>query len=197
MTLFIPKTLKALADLTAESGRYALAGIRVIDPGNGGYRLEATDGRRLLIAHGTSVAPTAGAKETFASLEAVANSGIEAIISADDWRKAMRMGPKRFPAIGLVMNPDCITCAAGAETLSAKPLDGRFPDVNRVLPKTPPILRFCVDPKMLAGLLVAMAAIEPEGGITLLWYGPDKPLGLMAKNATQQLFLDALLMPLS
>lgn len=51
------------------SGRYALSGVRAIDLQDGRYRLEATDGKRLVIIHGSSVAPAVGSKETFAALE--------------------------------------------------------------------------------------------------------------------------------
>src|SRR4051812_44575743 len=85
-TLFIPKNLVRLADLCAgDEGRYALTGVRVIDLEDGRYRLEATDGKRLVIIHGDSLAPRVGAPETFAALEAVANSGTQTIVPAADW----------------------------------------------------------------------------------------------------------------
>ena len=45
-------------------------------------------------------------------------------------------------------------------------------------------------------LLVLAEAMQVEDGITFLWYGKDRPLGLMAKNPDGQV-LDALLMPLT
>src|SRR5262245_18935294 len=101
MTLFIPKSLVRLADLCAgEEGRYALTGVRVIDLEDGRFRLEATDGKRLVIVHGDSLAPREGAPETFAALEPVANSGTQTIVPAADWKRALRMGAKRLDKVG-------------------------------------------------------------------------------------------------
>ena len=91
MTLFIPKVLARLHELTAEPhGRFALTGIRVLDLQDGRYRLEATDGKRLLIVHGPSMTPSRGAQETFAALESVANGGTDALVPSADWKTAMR-----------------------------------------------------------------------------------------------------------
>jgi hypothetical protein len=196
VTLFIPKNLRYLADVTGDPGRYMLAGVRIIDLQDGRYRLEVTDGRRLLIAHGDSVAPAVGADETFAALESVANSGADVAIAAEDWKNALKMGPKKASHVGVVINPDVVTLACGEQVLKAKPVEGRFPDTAMVLPRTPPIVRFAVSPALLAELLQVFARIDPEGGVSFLWYGPGKPIGLMARNADNQ-FLDALLMPLS
>jgi hypothetical protein len=196
MTLFIPKNLLRLAELCApEGGRYTMSGVRVIDLQDGRYRLEATDGKRLAIVHGQSQAPKAGASDTFAALEAVANSGTEAIVSAADWKTALKMGSKRVDRVGLVINADAITLACGEQVLKARPVEGRWPDVGMVLPRTPPLVRFTISPGVLAGLLDVAEALQSEG-VTLLYYGPGRPIGLMGKNGEGQ-FFDALLMPLS
>src|SRR5947209_259160 len=181
MTLFIPKSLVRLADLCAgEEGRYALTGVRVIDLEDGRFRLEATDGKRLVIVHGESLAPRVGASETFAALEAVANSGTQTIVPAADWKRALRMGAKRLDKVGLVINPDFVTLACGSETLTARPVDGKFPSVDMVLPKTPPLVKFTVNPGALAGLLQAADALQPAEGVTVWVYAPGKPIGFTA-----------------
>ena len=197
MTLFIPKTLVRLADLCAgEEGRYALTGVRVIDLEDGRYRVEATDGKRLVIVHGESLAPRVGASETFAALEAVANSGTQTIVPAADWKRALRMGAKRLDKVGLVISTEFVTLACGSETLTARPVEGRFPSIDMVLPKTPSLVKFTVNPGALAGLLHAADALQPAEGVTVWFYAPGKPIGFTAKNA-DGVFFDALLVPLS
>src|SRR5207248_264292 len=88
---------------------------------DGRFRLEATDGKRLVIVHGESLAPRVGASETFAALEAVANSGTQTIVPAADWKRALRMGAKRLDKVGLVINSEFVTLACGSETLTARP----------------------------------------------------------------------------
>jgi hypothetical protein len=53
-----------------------------------------------------------------------------------------------------------------------------------------------VDPALLAGLLLAAAALDPTSGVGLLFYGSDKPLGVIGHNGGGQ-FFDGLLMPLT
>jgi hypothetical protein len=70
--------------------------------------------------------------------------------------------------------------------------------VDQVLPRTLPLVRFTVNPELLAGLAQLAHAIDPEGNrVEILYYGPDRPIGLMARNDEQQQTLDCLLMPLT
>src|SRR5438128_7492809 len=53
MALYLPRNLAPLATVAAtENPRYAVTGVRVLDPGDGTYRLKATDGKRLAIVRG-------------------------------------------------------------------------------------------------------------------------------------------------
>jgi hypothetical protein len=69
-----------------------------------------------------------------------------------------------------------------------------------VLPATGPLVRIRVNSKALARLLevasafAEAAAMEPPA-VDILFYGRDKPLGIVGKNHHGQTF-DALLMPL-
>src|SRR5262249_23232749 len=149
--------------------------------------------KRLVIVHGDSLAPREGAAETFAALEPVANSGTQAIVPAADWKRALRMGAKRLDKVGLVINSEFVTLACGSETLTARPVEGKVPPVDLVLPKTPPLVKFTVNPGALAGLLQAADTLQPEQGVTVWFYAPGKPIGFTAKSA-DGLFFDALLM---
>ena len=58
MLLYFPRNLAGLVALASRhEGRYATGALHVLDPGDGTYRVEVTDGRRLAIVRG----PNAGA----------------------------------------------------------------------------------------------------------------------------------------
>jgi hypothetical protein len=59
-----------------------------------------------------------------------------------------------------------------------------------------PLVAVRLDPALLIPLLKAAAALGPENGVELLYYGRGKPLGLRARNASGQTF-DGLMMPLT
>jgi hypothetical protein len=169
----------------------ATLGIRVLDQGNGLYRAEATDGRRAAIIQG----PISDAGSP--ALDDPADGVGEVLVPAADWKEAFRLkGDHR--RIGLATNDaGGLTFATDSQTLHTTPLAGRFPDINTVLPKAGPLVAIRVDPVLLAGLLQVAAALTGEegGGVTLLYYGNDKPLGLSTRNGDGQAF-DALLVPL-
>ena len=83
----------------------------------------------------------------------------------------------------------------GYQSLTASLVDGRYPDVESVIPMHGPLVSVRVNPALLAELLKLAMAIEPVG-ITLLYYGKDEPIGLLTSNEQGQTF-DAILMPLS
>jgi hypothetical protein len=86
--------------------------------------------------------------------------------------------------------------AVGDQAVTGSVPDGRFPDVALVLPKKPAAFGFRVDPLLMIGLLQVAAALDPVGGLQILVYGPDKPVGLACRNEQGQ-HLDCLLMPLT
>ena len=96
--------------------------------------------------------------------------------------------------------PACaMTCLTGRAGLSAEgvEVEGRWPETNDIIPKHGPLATFRVNPAILCDLLdLAVALLDEEGkGLTLLFYGKDKPVGLSGKNASGQC-LDMLMMPL-
>ena len=186
MPLYLPKNLAGLAALASrDPGRYALQALRVSDAGDGLYRVEVSDGRRLAIVRGPS------APAGYPALETAGNGAASVLVSVADWKSAFRLGGKDRP-VGLAATPDALTLAVGDQAIVGKPVEGRFPPVDTVLPASGPLVQFRVDPALLAGLLHAAAALEPEAGVSLLFYGKEKPLGLMCRNGEGQAF-DALL----
>jgi hypothetical protein len=191
MRLYLPRNLAGLAQLAGgNAGRTALHAVRVRDPGGGLYRAEATDGRLLAVVQGT--VPRA----CYPALDEAADSGAEALVARDDWRRAFQLGDRRRP-VGLAADPEGgLILAAGDQALTVRACDGRFPDTDAVLPRHGSLVAVRLNPTLLGGLLKLAATLNPDGGVDLLFFGPGKPLGLMTRNDSGQTF-DALLMPLA
>jgi hypothetical protein len=206
MAVFLPPCVAAVSKAAARDvGRYSMTGVRVVDPGDGTYRLEATDGRRLAIIRGCS-----DDKVVYPPLAEVPNGLPEALIAGDEWTQAFRMGKKERP-VGLVIGTQpaadddetakeevVLTFAVDGQSFQTRPYDGLFPPVQEALPKRPALVEFRLDPTLLAGLMDVAAALglRDNGGVTFLYFGKDQPLGLIGHNDQGQ-FLDCLLMPLS
>jgi hypothetical protein len=194
MPVFLPKNVSGLAGIAAtEATRYTLSCVRVMECLGGWYRLEATDGRRLAIVQGPSKEP----RVPLPGLDTAPNGASEVLVPVADWKAAFKQARKE-DVVGLVAGAELVTLATARTTSTCPPGEGRFPPVDQVLPKTLPLVRFTVNPELLAGLCHLAHTLDPEGNrVEILWYGPDRPIGLMARNDEQQQTLDCLLMPLT
>jgi DNA polymerase III sliding clamp (beta) subunit (PCNA family) len=189
MPVFLPKNLAALANVAArDAGRYAANALRVLDLG-GAYRVEATDGRRLAVVRGPVK------EESYPALDAVSQGAEEVLVPAADWRAGFKLGGKAR-SVGLAADDERFVLAVGEQAVTGAQLGDRFPDCSIVLPKKPAPFSFRIDPQMLIGLLQAAAALDPVNGVGVLYFGADKPVGLIAHNDAGQ-FFDGLLMPLT
>jgi hypothetical protein len=208
MPLYLPRNLIRLAKLTsAEQRRYPVHCVRVLDPGDGTYRCEATDGRILGIVRGQSL------DVTYPVVEEAPNGAREALVSAKDWTNAFRLHGRKDP-IGLARSQteevsDCggeevqnveRTClfASDQAILTCSTEEGEYPPVNEVLPKHGPLVTFTLDPAMLARLLEVVLAIRDDEyrAVKIHYYGKNAVVGLTARNAQGQ-FFDGLIVPLS
>lgn len=201
--IFLPKNLGTLAMLAGdESQRYALSGVHVLDEGDY-YRCEVTDGRLLAIVCGPDARASAVSRhitdEQQEALEEAPGGVFDVIVPAGRWKEAFRQLPKDA-ALGLAAGEAVITLALPQAIARCTPIEGRWPNVDMVLPAAGPLVRIRVNPKTLARLLeVAVAFSEPglaePPAVDILFYGRDKPLGIAGKNHQGQTF-DALMMPL-
>jgi len=195
--LLLPRNLAKLADLAADETRLSLTGIRVLEYQDS-YRLEATDGRRLLIVRGphNQRELTPQDRLTAAALDDAPDGKFVALVPAEDWAKAFKAA-KKGESIGLVLGEEDLTFGTASQLLRTRQVEGRFPDVNAVIPKKAPPFTIAVNPLLLAELLTVMAQIagEDERKVCLHFYGSKVPMGLSCKNAEGQ-FADAILMPL-
>ena len=119
----------------------------------------------------------------------------DVLVPAPDWKAGFRLSRQGRP-VALACDGGRLRFSSGGRSVTAAPAEGRFPRFEDVLPKAPAPLAVRVNPGLLAGVLGAAAALAPEDGVLLLYYGRDKPLGVSARNGAGQ-FFDALLVPLT
>jgi hypothetical protein len=204
MLLFLPRNLGAVAKVAARDGaRFAMQNVRVVDLDNGTYRVEATDGKILMIARGPCESdPEFPLPEGF-----VPNGPGEVLLGAGDWQELLRIesgeagrGPRGRSPAPVVLARDTegkglVVKFMGQRWLS--PMEGRFPDTDQVLAKGRGLVRVRVQAKALVDLLQAARDVAGKDvGVDIYWYGQGRPLGL-ACEGPGGLMVDMLLMPLT
>jgi hypothetical protein len=209
--LFLPKSLNKLAlacgDSTANGSRY----IHVLEFA-GSYRLEATDGYRLLVAQG--LPGDWDSRHEFwskvvAKLAEKPLGVFEAFILVNDWTKAFRVLTGKGEGIGLSLGVNdegvlVATFASDEATMEVRcEATGsvRFPNVDAVLPKSGPLSVIAVDGRLFAEMIAGMADMtvdpkdNPQRKVRIAAYPQaQKGIGLLASNS--ELVLNGLIMPL-
>jgi hypothetical protein len=200
MLLFIPRSLCALKRVAAKAEHYRFAatqGIRIASA-SGLFRAEATDGHRAIIVQGlasTEEPPWPGFKE-------LPDDTCEAIILPKDLERGCKVGDaslqSRFNVVGIATRDSEVSLGLGTDVVTARTVEGRFPNISQVIPKKRPLFTFRVDPKTLAETLLAIADLLPEEarGVQCFYYGEELPLGFCARNSDSGLMIDALVVPL-
>jgi hypothetical protein len=200
MLLFIPRSLCALKRVAAKSehARFgATQGIRItLAPGL--YRAEATDGRRTMIVQGltpTEEPPWPGFKE-------LPDDACEAVILPKDLERACKVGEDflqtRFNMLGIATLGNDVCLGLGSDLVTARTVEGRFPNISQVVPKKRPLFTFSIDPKLFAETLLAMADLLPDESraVHCFYYGEGLPVGFCARNPENGAMIDALIVPL-
>jgi hypothetical protein len=200
MLLFIPRSLCALKRVAAKAEHYRFAatqGIRIASA-SGLFRAEATDGHRAIIVQGlapTEEPPWPGFKE-------LPDDASEAVILPKDLERGCKVGDaslqSRFGVVGIATRDSEVSLGLGADVVTARTVEGRFPNISQVIPKKRPLFTFRVDPKTLAETLLAIADLLPEEarGVQCFYYGEELALGFCARNSENGLMIDALVVPL-
>ncbi len=200
MLLFIPRSLCALKRVAAKEGHarfQATQGIRIA-LASGVYRAEATDGRRAMVVQGL----IPGEDPPWPGFKDLPDDACEAVILPRDLERACKVGEGFLQSRGLfgiaTMGND-VCLGLGSELVTARTVEGRFPNINQVIPKAPPLFSFSIDPKTLAETLLAMADLLPDTDrrVQLFYYGEGLPIGFCARNIDNGLFIDALVVPLT
>ena len=202
--LLLPRNLSALAKVcAAESARYSMTGVHVLEYQDR-YRLEATDGKRLIVVQGEKQDEQKLTYSDFQTAQTLAEAPdgcFDFVVPTDDWTRAFRLpskDKKRDSCIGLVASKDRITLAVEDGQFATQPVEGRFPQCQEVIPRKPATFSIRVNARMLADVLLAMTALTSDPdypSVDLLFWDKSHPLGLQPAFPIGGYACDALLMP--
>ena len=210
---YLPRSAEFMSDLcAAEAQPYSLDGVRLCHD-DIGFRLVAADGHVLGILRGPNdPAPDdldAAAKVLLP--DAVAEKSLvmvdRAVIPGGTFRKALRAVPKRKKGditaprrLGVILAEPESLLVAGEKVFRAKVCEARYPDYLAVVPTQGSMISLQINPRYLMTVLKVAAEVAAGGPkedqVTLLYYGPGKPLGISCVGA-DGMFFDAIVMPLT
>src|SRR5262249_44344621 len=126
----------------------------------------------------------------------------ETVILPKDMERACKVGEDflqdRFGLFGIATVGKEVCLGLGTELVTARMVEGRFPNINQAIPKKRPLFTFRVDPKILAETLLAMADLLPDAdrGVQFFYFGDGLPIGFCARNPETGMMIDALVVPL-
>jgi hypothetical protein len=191
--ILLPANLSHVTKCCAADIRYALAAIRVVATEDG-YRVEATDARRLARVDGSN----AGDPSKFPEIPALTtapNGASEALIPAKIFAKACKdvntrqFGPEERRALAVRLGKEVSTLATidedgGSLVRQPRNVEGRFPNTDAVMPTGKPVASIMVDAAMLAELLQVAAQFADQGYVTIDLFGKG-PARITGKNDSQ------------
>ena len=189
----IPKSLsKILVACATDEGRYAMKAIRIQEFKNDHYRIDATDGKMAVVVTGESEAANYGAGLPAPDEDA----RFDYLVDADEMDKAFRLCPKGG-AIAIQADRDGVFIAVGQTVTRLDINEGRFPDVDMVLPKDKnPIARFRMNPAVLIRALEAAKGMElVNNTVEFFVYASDKPVAITGLG--EKYAFDSIVMPCS
>lgn len=199
--LLLPSNLACLAKLADKnSGRFALAGVRVQETTDG-YQVMATDGRRLGIVTGcTKPAPDYIESHRLADAP---NGADVALVPAKEWARIVKYEPPKLPngqrgePVAVVMALNQCTFTRGNDEIVVKTEDGRYPDAAAVVREVRSVFKIAVNAKLFVELLQVAAAFSLDDGgmVTLHFHHHSKPFLVCSEN-TEQKFV-GVMMPLT
>src|SRR5579883_1897452 len=112
MAIYLPRQLAPLGALVQkDSLRWATDAVHVIDPGDGTFRAEATDGRKLAVVRGPNDPADARTPPP------APNTAQEFLVPAELWRRGFRLGDKLCPKVVLAGSEREIVLACGGDTV--------------------------------------------------------------------------------
>lgn len=212
MRILIRKTMRGLLRLVDDgAGRYSMAGVAVIaQAGDAPAWLVATNGKVAGIARDLSPDdPDAFIAHNLktGTLPEPRVSGVRLqpiVVPADTFGQAVKAVPKKADRFALVTDGERLgVLQPGGALATDNVLEGRFPDVESVLPKGPPLVTVHLNPAYLIALLQAAMEVTGDsaqaknGGprVALRYYGKDKPVGVTAHSP--DVTFDGMIMPLT
>ncbi len=205
--ILLPKYLAYLTHLAGKESRFAMGAMKII-VGEDYYRLEVTDGHCLGIVRGPTepdgVKPPPGMPMP-GDLECEADEGL---IPAGEMSRAWKQTGKAG-VLGVHLTPSGALLFGEGVRYAVTMSEGRFPDVDVVLPKGPAPVSIKVNAYLLMDVLNIAAEVATKGSskasptVTLLfWPGVETPggvigvpMGVTALNDDGVTF-DGLVMPM-
>lgn len=190
--LKLQSRLAELAKITPRDlGRYLMTHVRLAMTADG-FEIQATDGRRLAVVTGP------GREESVLAMLADAPNGADvALVPAKEFAAALKKSGKGTSYA--VLGSEFTTLAVGTTVHRLANGDGRFPNIDSVLPKDPPAVVFKVNARLLAELLTVAAAFSPDGGIghvCMQFWASNVPIAVTTDDGAGTKFF-SLIMPLA
>jgi hypothetical protein len=193
-SILLPANLASVTKCCAADTRYALAAVRVAATEDG-YRVEATDARRLARVDGTN----AGDPSKFPEIPALTtapNGASEALIPSKIFAKACKdintrlAGSEERRALAVRLGKDVSTLVTidedgGSLVRQPRNVEGMFPNTDAVMPADKPLASIRVDAAQLAELLQVAAQFADEGYVTIDLFGKG-PARITGKNESQK-----------
>lgn len=193
-SILLPANLSHVTKCCAADTRYALAAVRVLATEDG-YRVEASDSKRLARVDGTN----AGDPSKFPEIPALTtapNGASEALIPAKIFAKACKdvntrlAGPEERRALAVRLGKDVSTLATidedgGSLVRQPRNVEGRFPDTDAAMPTGKPLASIMVDAVLLAELLQVAAQFASQGHVTIDLFARG-PARITGKNESQK-----------
>ena len=164
MYTFLPRSLLALKRICAkqEHSRFSATTAIRLTVREGLFRAEATDGRRAVVVQGP--VPDDVPWPAFVH---TSDDAFEALILPEDLERAVKVSKGTWAGqrdvIGVATTgPNDVCIGRGQDVVMTRIVEGRFPAIDQVTPKTPPVVSFKVDPKLLANTLLALSELLPD-----------------------------------
>jgi hypothetical protein len=205
--IFLPRSVAALANLAARESTTqmaGIAGIRVQELPDAFWRIEATNGKLLGVIRGPSC-PTPLDQAAAHGLPDPESLALEVLLPAQVLGHALKSVTNKPRGVdrklGVMLAKPQTLLVAGESILRCDLLNGRFPDINAVLPRRPAIVSFKVNADLLIALLraagdVARGPDKAQPAVEILFWKPDAPIGVTSQGQDGLTF-DGILMPLT
>jgi DNA polymerase III sliding clamp (beta) subunit (PCNA family) len=197
--LLLPRNVAKISEVCngEHHHHYSFSGVHVQEFKDS-WRLEATDGKKLIVLQGPKVEPRRLHDKLAAeSLEELQGGLFDFVMPADDWSRAFKLLNKDADFVVLTGEERVIHVAADRHRFDSYALDKGFPRIGEIIPRKPAV--FVLDVKaldLMAVLKAALAANDPlNDRVRLCFYDRSAPFGVQAFPPEGQTF-DALIMPL-
>lgn len=208
--LLLPKCVASVSKLCAtENPRHAITGVRVTDPGDGTFRVDATDGHVAAIVTG----PCDDTKK-YPHIDDLARAPdwyAGGVIPSSDWNAVFKSVPKHrqhaptiYQNVAVVVGKDQATLATtegnDATVIAPQLVQGRFPAIDDVFPSKKPASIITIDARYMRSIMDVVCSVtvdDEKPTVTLEIIDADSPITFRAVNKEKGVVFNGLLMPLS